>query len=287
MKVIEVLEVFATQLEADGRSPHSIKQARLFVGLLAHFLGERRIENIGHEDVARFLVSAMAMRTRDGRAKRPGSVNAMRSHLRCFFRFACMAGYVRVDPARLVRRSRCAAPEPRGLNDGDVEKLMAVLATASTPAERRDQVLFATMLGTGIRLGSAIALDVSDLDLDARELRLRVLKNGGRDVVYVPKDLISVLREYLGSRTEGPLFQTVSGGRLGPRQLRYRLAWWGKRAGVPGLHPHRLRHAFAQRLFASTSNVLLVARALCHRSAASTQIYVRVSEEMVRAAVGA
>lgn len=287
MKVIEVLAAYTLQLEADGRSVHTIRQARRHVGLLARFVGDRDIAALGHEDVARFLASAMAMRTPDGRVKRATSVNALRSTIRCFFAFACAAGYVSVDPARLVRRARCPAPEPQGLSDGEVERLVAALATAKTAAEKRDRALFMTLLRTGLRLGSAIGLDVGDLDLDEGVMRLRTLKNGGRDAVFVPKELIGVLREYLGARTEGPVFPTVFGGRLGARQLHTRLRRWGKRAGIVGLHPHRLRHVFAQKLFGATGNVLLVARALCHRSVASSQVYVRVSEEMIRRAVGA
>ena len=103
MKVIEVLSIYTMQLDADGRSQHTIKQAARHVGLLARFVGDRDIADLGHEDVARFLVSAMAMRTSDGRVKRPGSTNALRSTIRCFFAFACAAGYTSVDPARLVR----------------------------------------------------------------------------------------------------------------------------------------------------------------------------------------
>jgi site-specific recombinase XerC len=287
MKLIEVLSVYTTQLEADGRSRHTIAQARRHVGLLARFIGEREIADLGHEDVARFLASAMAMRTHDGRVKRPGSTNALRSTVRCFFAFAVAAGFTRVDPARLVRRARCPAPQPQGLGDGEVERLVAALATARTEAERRDRALFMTMLRTGIRLGSAVGLDAGDIDLEAGELRLRTLKNGGTDTVYVPRDLIGLLRDHLGSRAEGPLFQATGGGRLGGRQVHRRLELWGKRAGVARAHPHALRHCFAQRLFGATGNVLLVARALCHRSMASSQVYVRVSEEMVRRAVGA
>ena len=288
MQIKDALDAYLVQLEADGRSAHTIGQARRHVGLLARFVGERCIEDLGHEDMARFLASAMAMRTSDGRAKRATSQNALRSSVRCFCAFACAAGYTRVDPARLVRRARCPPPEPQGLRDGEVERLVAALATASTPAERRDRALFTTMLRTGIRLGTAVGLDAGDLDLDAGVLQLRVLKNGGRDLVFVPKDILELLREHLGERTEGPLFQAAGGGRLGARQVHRRLAEWAACAGIGGpVHPHTLRHAFAQRLFQSTSNVLLVARALCHRSVASTQVYVRVSEEMVRRAVGA
>jgi site-specific recombinase XerC len=208
--------------------------------------------------------------------------------VRGFCAFACAAGYARVDPARLVRRARCPAPQPQGLTEAEAERLIAVLATAGTEAERRDQALFVTMLKTGIRLGTAVALDVRDLDLDAGELHLRVLKNGGRDVVFVPKDIFGLLREHVHGRVEGALFPAADGERLGARQVHRRLAEWARRAGIEKpVHPHTLRHAFAQRLFRATSNVLLVARALCHRSVASTQVYVRPDDAMVRRALGA
>ncbi len=287
MQIKDALDAYLLQLEADGRSKHTRDQARRHIRLLGRFLGERDIAAITQEDVARFLTSAMAMRTSDGKVKRPGSANTLRSSVRCFFSFALAAGFTSVDPARLVRRARCPAPQPRGLSDAEVERLVRELAMASTAAQRRDRALFMTMLRTGIRLGSAIALDVSDLDVATGMLRLRTLKNGGADVVYVPKDLVGLLRDHVGPRTEGPLFPAANGGRLGARQVHRRLRAWGVRVGIEGVHPHRLRHTFGQRLFKSTGNLLLVSRAMSHRSASSTQVYARPDEAMLRQALGA
>jgi integrase/recombinase XerC len=97
---------------------------------------------------------------------------------------------------------------------------------------------------------------------------------------------VAVLREYLGDRTTGPLFQASHGGRLTARSVHRRLSEWAERAGIAGrVHPHRLRHSFAMRVYERTQDVLVTSRALCHRSLASTAIYARPSQAVVRAAV--
>lgn len=287
MKVIKALEMYATQLEADGRSPHTIAQARRHVGLLARFVGDRDITEVGHEDVARFLASAMAMRTPDGRAKRPTSVNALRSSVRCFCAFTCAAGYTSVDPARLVRRARCGPTTPRGLTPAESERLLATLAGGASPAARRDRVLFGLMLASGVRLGSALGLDIEDVDLDDRSLRLRTMKGGGELRVFVPEGIARELRAYIAERRFGPLFLGAGGERLGARQTHRRLAMASGRAGIRPISPHALRHAFALDLYQRTGDVLLVQAALGHRNLMSTAIYARATAERVRAAVGA
>src|SRR6185436_19595488 len=94
------------------------------------------------------------------------------------------SGVLARDPARLVRRARCRPPPPRALSEDDQRRLLHVLAAAEDAEGQRDHVLFATMLGTGIRVGSAVALDVTDVDLERGELALRTAK-GGRLAVVV------------------------------------------------------------------------------------------------------
>jgi hypothetical protein len=99
-------------------------------------------------------------------------------------------------------------------------------------------------------------------------LRLRRTRNGCEDVVFFPPATVAVLREYLGDRTDGPLFQASHRGRLTARSVHRRLSKWAERAGISGrVHPHRLRHTFSTRLFSSTSNVLLAARTCTPHSA--------------------
>ena len=286
MLLLRALDTYLVQLAADGCSPLTIAQARRHVRLLASFLGPVKMADVRHEDVARFLASDVVGKRADGRARKPSSANALRSSLRAFMAYAHGSGLAPTNAARLVRRARCGPSRPRALTEGEVAKLLAALTLARTDAERRDAALFTTMLRTGIRVGSAIALDVEDADLDARELRLRRLKNGGEDVVYLADDVVAILRTWIGDRRDGPLFPARHGGRLCARMVGRRLEEIATKAGIERqIHPHMLRHTFGMGVYGRTGDVLVTARALCHRSVASTGIYARPTATQVRAAV--
>lgn len=286
MQIREALASYTQQLAADGRSEHTRKQAERHVRLFAGWIGAVEVEAVRHEDVARFLASETVTRTAVGMPRKPTSANALRSSLRCFFSFVHAAGYVPVNAGRMVRRARCGPSRPKALSDADQAKLLAVLETAKTPAERRDRVLFHVLLRVGLRVGSAVALDVGDVDLAAGTLLLRRMKNGEEDVAFVPTETGALLREHLGARASGPVFATEAGGRLSTRSVHRRLAALAKRAGIQRtVSPHALRHTLATAVYRRTGDLLVTARALCHRSIASTAVYARPSEAAVRAAV--
>jgi site-specific recombinase XerC len=105
-------------------------------------------------------------------------------------------------------------------------------------------------------------------------------------VVFLPAKIVVLLRGYLGGRTAGPLFPASHGGRMTARSVHRRLEQWADRAGIQRqVNPHALRHSFALAIYGATHDVLVVGRALCHRSVASTAVYARPSDAAVRAAV--
>jgi integrase/recombinase XerD len=285
MLMSEALAAYVTQLEADGRSPHTVRQAARHVRALERWLADPEVTSVTHEVVARFLGSEAVRERQGGGARRASSANAIRSSLRGFFAFVHAAGYAPANAARLVRRARTRPTAPRGLAEGDAERLLAALAQARTPSGRRDHALFALMLRAGLRLGSAIGLDVEEINFDAGELRLRCVKGGGEEAAILPESVAGLLREHIGERTSGPVFLSAQGTRVGARQVRRRLDGWSKRLGIRGLHPHALRHAFAMRVYERTGDLLVTAAALGHRSINSTQMYARVGSREVRRAL--
>ena len=108
----DCLQRFLVQLEADGRSPHTIGQYRRHVLLFAAWWRDvgpgGAIEEVSHEDVAQFLASPHARTRRDSREKKATSMNALRlicfgsrSEYRCLLRVrltCCVCSNRRVDP---------------------------------------------------------------------------------------------------------------------------------------------------------------------------------------------
>jgi site-specific recombinase XerC len=288
MRLPAALASFLVQLQADGRSPHTVAQYQRHIRRFAAWLDADGlpddVASLEPEQVAGFLASAEAQRRPDGRAKRTGSLNALRSSLRGFFDYLERAGLVERSPARVLRMARVGAPPPKGLSANDVAALLAVADT--TVAGRRDRVLFAFLLGTGARLGSALALEVGDLDLAAGTATLRELKGGGTMTVYLRRELVEQLTAAVAGRRSGPVFAGRDGGHLSPRHVQRRFEAWLAKAGVRGRYsPHSCRHSFALGLYERTGDVLLVQAALGHRAISSTLVYARASAERVRAAV--
>src|SRR5258707_15633578 len=175
MDIEESLSRYLTQLRADGRSPHTAGQYRRHVTLLATWLHESGhntdVENVSHETLAQFLSSPSARTRPDGKSKKATTANALRTSLRTFFRYCHDGGYTQSNPARLVRRALCGTPPIRALSDEEQGRLLLALAKGVGPAAERDRMLFVLMLGSGIRVGSALALEAREVDLEPGELQ--------------------------------------------------------------------------------------------------------------------
>ena len=290
MDLADALNRHVAQLQADGRSHHTVGQHRRHVEAFARWTAAEsrtvEVDEIDHEDVAAFLNSPAARNRVDGEPKTPTAMNALRGNLRSFFRFVHEAGYARTNAGRLIRRARCSPPPPRALSDLERDRLLGVLALDATPEGKRDRVLVSLMIHTGVRLGDALRLEREDVDLEAGELRLRRSKNSREEVVVLPAtERMLEARLWIAERT-GILFVGRDGKPLSARHVQRRLREWAERAGISKrITPHMLRHTFAQGLYNRTGDLALVQSALNHRSIMSTVIYAQADKQRVRAAL--
>jgi site-specific recombinase XerD len=210
-------------------------------------------------------------------------MNALRSSLKGFFQYVYQAGWTNQDPTRLTRRAICGTPPPRALSEADQKRLMETLAQAEGFEGRRDHALFHLLLATGIRLCSALALDVLDVDLHEGMVALRTSKGNHPERVFLGRTIREHLMEYMASLFAGPLFPSRDGSRLSHRHAQRRFSMWMKKAGVTRpASIHSLRHSFGCDLYRRTGDILLVKEALLHRSICSTLVYARTDEDRLR-----
>jgi site-specific recombinase XerD len=289
MLITDALACYETQLEADGRSIHTRNQIRRHVRALATWTAQEglsgQIEDLSHEHLARFLVSPGATTRPDGKGKTATSVNAMRSSLKTFFRYLHDAGLVDKNPARLIKRAMTAPPPPRSLTVDEEERLLAVLAQAEGVEGERDAVLFRMLLGTGLRLSSAVGLDIEDVDLDEGTMDVW-MKGDRRERFFIPGAVRKELQAFIGDGRSGPLFASTSGRRITTRHAQRRFGILRDRAELSSSYsPHSLRHTLATRLLEKTHDIALVQAALGHRSITSTLVYARVSQRRLKEAL--
>jgi integrase/recombinase XerD len=99
---------------------------------------------------------------------------------------------------------------------------------------------------SGIRRAALAALDITDIDLRARAVTVRRGKGGkSRMSVFGTETAFAILRMLRHHPTrEGALFVTSAGHRLTVSAIGYMMRRRGTQAGVEGLRPHLVRHAW-------------------------------------------
>ncbi len=273
---------FGRRLEAEGRSPNTVSAYLRDLRTLAGVLAARRpgltLERVTSAMLDEALTDPAVTTTPDGTQRSAASLHRFKAAVRSFFAWAEETGLVAENPARSVTLRRLPRTPPVFLTEAEKRRLLKELRDRSSAVARRDRVIVELFLGTGIRLQELVSLDVDDVDLDAKHLRIRA-KGDVPQVKFLKSNLRSLLRRYLAERrrqgTADPaLFLSNRGSRISARQVANRIKFWLAKAGIDkDIGPHGLRHTFATHLYAATSDLLVVKRALGHRDISTTEIY--------------
>jgi integrase/recombinase XerC len=283
MKLSTAIKRFDTQLRADGKSERT-RQAYLrdLAKLRCWLKADVRAATVTPDALARFLADG------NDEPKSALTVNRTKTALRVFFRFLNDAGYLSDNPARLIRSTPTDRRVPSYLSLDEARRLLDAISNSDSALATRDHAMFSLLLGTGIRLGSLVALNVGDVNLAEGTVTIKA-KGGREDTVFLNTRLCKLLARYIkaANATDGtPLFRSRNGSRLGPRQVQLRLKHWLEVAGITkSLSVHSLRRTFASRLYSKTSDLHLVQRALGHRHITTTEIYVKVEDKALRKAL--
>jgi integrase/recombinase XerC len=291
MQISTALARFETQLHADGRSRHTVTSYLRALRLLQRWLAgqgtpDPDVAQITPDDLARFVLSDLVTKTAAGKPKGRIAINQVKSAVRVFFRYLEETGELQRNPARALRVKYPGRTVPQVLDDEDQARLLATIGEGSGAAAERDFVIVSMFLGTGVRLSSLVGIDVGDVRLADRRMVITG-KGGRRETVVLSTKLAALLAGFIGDREDGPLFRSARGGRISVRQVQYRLEGWCAAAAVRRVTPHQLRHGFATRLYRHTKDLRVVQRSLHHVHISSTEIYVRVADEELEAAVEA
>jgi site-specific recombinase XerD len=175
-------------------------------------------------------------------------------------------------------------PLPKFLDDRDAAKLMTAARAAADP---RDRLVMELLARTGMRAGELAGLEADAVVLIGTARWLRIPLGKLRNDRYVPlhPELAGLLAEWTAANLEhirasrrlvtdhrGPLDRHVI-GRI--------VARVAKAAGVPGVHPHRLRHTLATQAINRGMRLEAIAALLGHQKMEMTLIYARIANKVV------
>jgi len=212
---------------------------------------------------------------------------------RTFFAWAADAGLVASNPAARLASARPAQSLPIVLTPADMVALLGAAeaaADAGDPLAMRDWAAAEMLYATGMRVGELAGVDVDDVDLDER--LVRVMGKGSKERVVpfgVPaaraaKVWLERGRPSLVSATltSSAFLLGRKGKRADQRQLREGIHRLAAIAGVGDIAPHALRHTAATHLVTGGSDLRTVQEVLGHASLATTQRYTHVTAERLR-----
>jgi type 1 fimbriae regulatory protein FimB len=143
----------------------------------------------------------------------------------------------------------------------------------------RDHLLVLTMYRHGLRVSEAIGLSRDDVDLDQARLWVRRLKNGLAVEQPITGDELRAIKRYLSTRADRLpwLFISERSQALTRQSVNYLIAVAAKRAGLPPVHPHMLRHSCGFALANRGYDLRLIQDYLGHRDPRHTVHYTRVA----------
>ena len=288
-----ILDEYAEHLALErGRSEHT---QRAYLGDLRSLFGflDERAPGCGLDALSLPLLRSWLGAQAAGGAART-TLARRTSAVKTFTAWATRRGLLTTDPASRLQVPKARRTLPSVLRQ---DQALAAMAAAGLGAEQRDPIALRDRLiveflyATGIRVSELCGLDVDDVDISRR--LLRVLGKGnkqrtvpfGRPALAALDDWLAEGRPHLVVADSGPALLLGPRGRsLDPRQARTVVHQTvGAVDGAPDIGPHGLRHSAATHLLEGGADLRVVQELLGHSTLATTQLYTHVTVARLRA----
>jgi len=259
---------FVTELkEVRMLSPHTVSNyQRDLHNFIRHCSDGVRLDVITRNDVQDWLVVSHAS------GLSPATLARRLSALRSLLDSCVQAGRCEKNVAAGVMPPKQRKRLPKALPPEQTAKLMQ--STEAT-SDLRDAALLVVMYGCGLRVSEVVALNLIDVDISMKELR--VLGKGKKErIVPMPAGTAKTLVEYIESRQSlsHAVFLNVRGTRLTARSVQRMLKKRALETGADvSVTPHRLRHSFATHLLTGGVDLRAIQELLGHSSLATTERY--------------
>lgn len=213
------------------------------------------------------------------------------SCFKTFFKYLIDEGLLTNDPTAGLHSRNKVMRLPKSLTHEQVTTLLSQ-APRNKPSDIRNLLLLELLYGTGVRISEAIAIDLEDLDLENKWIKIKYGKGAKQRLVPIGKELSTTLDKYLvqarpellkNKARQTALLVSQRGMRITRQAAWLIIKGAGQMANLPmELTPHSLRHTFATHLLAGGADIRVVQELLGHSVVTTTQIYTKVNIDQIR-----
>jgi len=198
--------------------------------------------------------------------------------LRMYFQFLENEKIIKDNPTKGIPSPKVESKEPNYLTEKEIKKLMSVVGNG------RDEVIMKTLVETGMRLSELHQLNVQDVNIKERAVRLK-RKGNKEQTIPINDNLTALLKTFIKNRqSTEPLILSKFGKRMSKRRLRILVKNYFRKANINKSHisVHSLRHSFCVRLLEKDVDLRTIQILAGHSSITSTERYLHVSNERLR-----
>lgn len=288
MKPDKVVSLYIGYLKVErGLSTNTIFAYKSDLTQFTNFLDQKSIVDLN--SVSLELFSSYLRSLTKEMNMNPTSVARHFSSIKGLVDFATKENLISIDFTIGIQSPKLATKLPKAISLEQIEQILKA-TSSNTPTGYRDTAILEFMYATGARISEVVALDVDDLDLDRKVVKLsgkgnkeRLVPIGDYAQQALSKYLVSSRPSLVGSAVDAAaFFRNQRGGRLSRQGI------WGvvtkacQTAKIDGVTPHTLRHSFATHLLEGGADIRVVQELLGHSSVATTQIYTKVTIDGLR-----
>lgn len=213
------------------------------------------------------------------------------THARSFFRYLLQSEERHVFPAGAIRLPQKSQPQPRSRSVEECQRIINAPDVGKMDGQR-DRLIMALAYYAGLRCGEIVNLDVGDVDIPERVIRIREGKHYRDTEVIIFDELLPYLQDWLlmgrlaYPRHKQSRLLILSRNRDGysqwlPRRksqlttnaVRSMVRKYAAQVGIQDFSIHQLRHSLATHLLKGGVDVFKVRRILRHKYIATTMHY--------------
>ncbi len=203
------------------------------------------------------------------------------SALRSFFKYLMREAVVDANPARTVATPKREKHLPSVMQPSDIALLLEQ-PDLSTPLGLRDRAFLELLYASGLRIAELVGIDIDDVELRARLVKVRG-KGAKERIVPFGSKAEEALRAWLAAREapaeEAALFTNYRGQRITQRSVRRLFDRYVRGAALrAGISPHTMRHSFATHLLNAGADLRAIQELLGHASLSTTQKYTHLND---------
>jgi len=195
--------------------------------------------------------------------------------------------YESIDISDIKLKSSKKLPDVLSITD--IENMINFY-NHETYLDSRNRTVIDVLYSTGCRVSELCDINISDIDLDEKYLKLKG-KGSKQRIVPIGSMLYKNLMQYLNVRETflqnrgEPLFLSKSKNKLDRTAVFRIIKKTAKNISLQtDVHPHTLRHSAATHMLEGGCDLRTVQEFLGHSSVSTTQIYTKVTKEFLEEA---